>query len=145
MQSRVSPYYRSPSRSEPPLFAARRPIRPQRVHRAVRCAAQGLTDAWRSEPNFRLHVYCGAGLIALGVWMQLAVREWLWVLAAVGLLIFAELVNTTVEYLVDLIVGLRPDPLARRIKDLAAGFVLVTACLAVTIESLVFIPHFMRG
>jgi undecaprenol kinase len=67
--------------------------------------------------------------------------EWLWVAFAIGLVVFAELMNTAIEQTVDLVVGLRPDPLARRIKDIAAGCVLVAAVLAITIGVFTFIPH----
>ena len=122
-----------------------RPVRFQSLVRAMGYALQGLRDAWRSQPHLRLHVYFGSGMVALGALCRLSVAEWLWVLFAVGLVIFAELMNTTIEQAVDLVVGLRPDPLARRIKDIAAGAVLVAAILAALIESLTFLPHLLRG
>ena len=114
-------------------------------HRAqwqsIRCAIQGLCDTWVSQPNFRLHVISGVGITAAGLWCRLAVSEWLWTAFAIGLVLFAELLNTAVEGLVDLIVGLSPDPLARHIKDVAAACVLTAAALATVIGIFVFAPH----
>ena len=118
-------------------------MRPRLVAQAFRYAAQGFRDAWRSQPNLRVHSYVGLGLIGLGLWCRLSRIEWLWVSLAIGLVIFAELMNTAIELAVDLVVGLRPDPLARRVKDLAASFVLAAASLAVIVRCLTFLPHLL--
>ena len=116
-----------------------------RAH-ALRFALQGLHDAWHGQPNLRLHVFCGVGVVTLGAWCGLSVVEWLWVSFAIGLVIFAELMNTAIEHTVDLVVGLRHDPLARKVKDVAAGCVLVAVVIAVVIGALTFAPRlFVRG
>lgn len=109
--------------------------------RAVSCALQGLIEAWKTQPNFRLHALFGVGVTAAGLWCRLTAAEWLWISFSVGLLMFAELLNTAIERLVDLVVGLAPNSAARFIKDVAAGAVLVAAILAVVIGYLTFSPH----
>ena len=120
----------------------RRPVQSRSRWRAVRDALQGLCDAWRTQPNLRLHVAAGLCVIACGTWIRLSLIEWLWVSFAIGLVIFAELMNTAIEQTVDLVVGMQHDPLARRVKDIAAGCVLVAAILAVVIGALTLGPHF---
>ena len=112
---------------------------------SLRDALQGLRDAWSTQPNLRLQTYVAAGVIALGCWLGLSPLEWLWVSFAIGLVIFAELMNTAIEQTVDLAVGLAPDPLARQVKDIAAGCVLVSVALAVVIGLLTFLPHLWRA
>ena len=80
-------------------------------------------------------------VIAAGIWLNLALIEWLWISFAIGMVIFAELMNTAIEQTVDLAVGLRPDPLARQVKDVAAGCVLFACLLAVVIGVFTFGPH----
>jgi len=118
---------------------------PRRFVAAVGYALQGLEDAWLTQPNIRIHVYAGSALTVLGFVCRLALSEWLWVCFAIGIVIFAELMNTAIEHAVDLVVGQRIDPLARRIKDIAAGSVLCAALLAAVIETVIFLPHFFRG
>ena len=113
--------------------------------RSVGFALQGLQEAWQTQPNLRIHVRVGMVAIALGIWLRLSLVEWLWVLFAVSLVIFAELMNTAIEQTVDLVVGLSPDPLARQVKDIAAGCVLVAAAIAFVIGALTFGPHFFGG
>ena len=125
-------------------------ISPKMFHRrgrwqAIRCALQGLREAWWSQPNLRLHVMIGGAVTATGLLCRLSLTEWLWVSFAIGLVIFAELMNTAIEQTVDLVVGLHPDPLARQVKDIAAGCVLVAACLAAVIGGLTFLPHRVSG
>jgi diacylglycerol kinase len=84
-------------------------------------------------------------VVALSAWLQLVVIEWLWISFAVGLVLFAELMNTAIEQTVDLVVGPRPDPFARQVKDIAAGFVLVAAVIAVVIGVLTLGPHLIAG
>lgn len=112
---------------------------------AVRCALQGLRDAWETQPNVRIHVIVGLGLFVLGLVCGLSLAEWLWVSFSIGIVIFAELMNTAIEHAVDLVVGERIDPLARRIKDIAAGSVLCAALLAAVIQTVIFLPHILSG
>ena len=121
-----------------------RRLRPRAILHALRCATQGLCEAWRSQPNLRMHVGFGAAILLFGALCRLSLTEWLWVVVAVGLVIFAELMNTAIERTVDLVVGLRPDPLARHIKDVAAGCVLIAALLALIIECIAFLPHLVQ-
>jgi len=121
-----------------------RPIRARLVRNALQCAIRGLQDAWRSQPNVRLHGYFGLGVMLLGTVCRLSLSGWLWVVFAIGLVLFAELMNTAIEQTVDLVIGLRPDPLARQIKDVAAGCVLIATILSVIIETLVFVPQLIN-
>jgi diacylglycerol kinase len=112
---------------------------------SVRFAWQGLREAWRTQPNLRLHAAAGAVVAGLGVWCRLSATEWMWVTVAIGLVVFAELMNTAIEQTIDLVVGARLDPHARRAKDLSAGFVLVAAANAVVIGAVTFGPHLLNS
>ena len=127
------------------ILVTSRPYRAKTLHQATRFALQGWCEAWRTQPNLRVHAFVGTCVILMGLWCRLSLTEWLWVVFAIGLVIFAELMNTAIEQTVDLVVGLRPDPLARRVKDVSAGCVLIAACLAFLISCFTFLPHFVRG
>jgi undecaprenol kinase len=100
---------------------------------------------WNTQPNFRLQVLAGAAVVAWGAWLRLSLVEWLWVSFAIGLVLFAELMNTAIEQTIDLAVGTRYDPLARQVKDVAAGCVLTAAVIAGVIGTLTFGPHLLIG
>ena len=132
-----------PAQRRQPSPAHGRRDRARTRWQAIRCALHGLREAWQTQVNLRFHVRAGVGVVLAGCWMRLSPTEWLWLSFAIGLVIFAELMNTAIEQTVDLVVGLRPDPLARRVKDVAAGCVLASAILAATIGALTFLPHLL--
>ena len=145
MQNRLAQLQPLPPLKGTAIFVTARRAGVRTRHQALRCAVEGLRDAWRTQPNLRLQVACGIGVVALGMAVRLSVTEWLWVSFAIGLVIFAELMNTAIEQTIDLTVGLRPDPLARYVKDVSAGSVLVCAILAAVIGGFTFLPHLIRG
>ena len=135
---------RQPLKGTGLIVTTRRKDRGRRFIQSMRFAVEGLREAWQTEPNLRIHSVVGACLVALGFWCRLVPFEWLWVAFSIGVVIFAELMNTAIEQTVDLIIGLRPDPVARRIKDVAAASVLIAALLGAAIQCLIFLPHFSR-
>jgi undecaprenol kinase len=52
----------------------------------------------------------------------------------------SEFANTVAEALTDLIVKNNYDPIAKRIKDVSAGSVLMSAIFAVIVGALIFLP-----
>ena len=143
MSNRLASFEFSPSLPAEPS-AQVRPLSWRATRRAFAVAGRGLWEVWMREPHVRLLTYAAACVIAAGHWYRLSRMEWLWIAFAIGLVIFAELMNTAIERTVDLAVGLRPDPLARHVKDVAAGCVLVSVALAVVIGLVTFLPHAFR-
>ena len=139
--NRIAHYVNSAASSGTGVLVKRRPHRARTRVQSLGFALHGLREAWHTEPNLRLHAALGAFAIVAGMWCRLTLVEWLWVSFAIGLVLFAELMNTAIEQTVDLVVGNRPDPLARRVKDVSAGCVLTAAILAVVIGALTFVPH----
>lgn len=123
----------------------RQPFRARSRWASVGHAWQGLRDVWKTQLNFRMQVAMGAAVIVLGFRLHLVFVEWLWVSFAIGLVLFAELMNTAIEQTVDFVVGAQYDPLARQVKDVAAGCVLAAAVIAGVIGTLTFGPHLLIG
>ena len=63
-------------------------------------------------------------------------------LLLIGLVIAAEVLNTSLENFVDLVTK-KQDPLAGKVKDTAAGFVMVLAILSAIVGLIIFIPKFI--
>src|SRR5262245_25495522 len=93
-------------------------------------AWRGLRFAYAKEQNFRIHFGASIIVIALGFYYKVSVVDWCVMSLAMGTVISAELINTSVEGLVDLV---SPDrnPAAGRIKDIAAAAVLVATTAAI--------------
>ncbi|MFK5676344.1 MULTISPECIES: diacylglycerol kinase family protein [unclassified Ligilactobacillus] len=108
---------------------------------ALRHALDGIVTAFQEERNFRFHCCAAVGVVVCGFLFRVTYSEWLWLLAAVTLVIVSELWNTVTENLADLASHLQRDELAKKAKDVAAGAVLVAAAFAVLVAVLVFGPH----
>ncbi|AIZ62724.1 diacylglycerol kinase [Hymenobacter sp. DG25B] len=103
-------------------------------------AFRGVRLALASELHLRFHAVATVAVVALGFYCRLERWEWALVALAVGAVWSAELLNTAVEAIVDL-VSPQHHPLAGRAKDVAAGAVLVVALAALVVGLLIFGPR----
>lgn len=78
-------------------------------------------------------------LVAAGV-LELSIGEWSLLILCIGLVLMAELLNTAIESLVDLVSPERHE-LARQAKDMAAGAVLTAALTASVVGGMVLLPR----
>lgn len=102
-------------------------------------AGEGVWHAMQTQRNFRVHLLAAVMVATLGHWLGLPPGSWAILILTIGTVLWAELVNTAAETLVDLV---SPDyhPLAKQVKDLAAGAVLVMAITAVVVGLLLLGP-----
>jgi diacylglycerol kinase len=104
--------------------------------RSFAWAINGLTYAFKTQPNIWIHAIVTILVVAVSFWLKISKLEWLAIIMAIGLVWVAELMNTVAETIVNLS---SPDkhPLARVAKDLAAAAVLITAIVAIAIGLIV--------
>ncbi len=94
---------------------------------------------FKSQPNAWIHLFAAFGVIVAGFILKLSISEWIFVTFAIGFVISAELFNTAIEALVDK-VSPEQNPISGKVKDLAAGAVLVAAITAAVIGLVIFVP-----
>ena len=100
-------------------------------------AIEGIIYTIKTQRNMRLHFLCAILTILISIFLQLEKIELLVVCTAVTLVLICEMFNTAIEKIIDLITS-DFHPLARIIKDVAAGCVLISAIFAVIVGYLVF-------
>lgn len=90
--------------------------------------------------NFRVQAIVAVGVIILGFVYSLSLYEWIVVTLLIGLVLGLEIMNTSIENLVNLV---SPEfhPLAGKVKDLAAAAVLVLSVTSAIVGLLIFLPH----
>lgn len=103
-------------------------------------AVDGIVDLVKRENNAKIHVISTLLVILVGLRLEFLAIEWLWISLAVAGVWVAELINSALEKLVDL-VSPEDHPLAKKVKDYAAGAVLVMAIWAVFVFCLISLPH----
>jgi len=106
---------------------------------SFRHAFAGIGYMLRTQKNAWIHMVIFALVLLLAAWLQLPPRDWVLILLTAGLVFGAELINTSIEAVVDLA---SPDlhPLARAAKDTAAAAVLLAAFMAIFIGLLILGP-----
>ncbi len=103
-------------------------------------AWRGLRLAFATERSFRIQVAAALVVIALVVIFPLVGWERVLLLVATAAVLVLELVNSTVERLVDLFKP-RLHAYVRDIKDLMAAAVLVASAFSLVVGLLVLWPH----
>lgn len=109
---------------------------------SFRYAFAGLAYCFRTQRNFRIHIAIGLLAILAGLVLGLSWVEWAIVVILVVVVLAAEMVNTMVEALVDLVTE-EYHPLAKVSKDVAAGVVLLSAIGAAVVGVLIFLPKLL--
>lgn len=103
-------------------------------------AWRGIVLAVKSQSNMKLHLVAMILVIAVGIFFGFSAWEWCFIALAVALVLSMETMNTAVEELVNL-VSPEHRPAAGRIKDLAAGAVLLAALGAAVVGFIILASH----
>lgn len=109
----------------------------QNIPESFRHALRGIAFAFAGEKNFKVHTAAALIAIALGFYFQLSAVRWALLLLQIAMVITVELINSAFERTVDMIVQ-EYHIEAKRIKDMAAGAVLVISMTAVINGLLIF-------
>lgn len=111
--------------------------------KSFRYACSGIAFMLRNQHNARIHLAITLAVCALGWASGLSVADWRWLIVAIALVWFAELINTAIEYVCDLVAP-EHDEKVRRAKDIGAAAVLICAVGAALIGVLTFWPSLLR-
>jgi diacylglycerol kinase (ATP) len=108
-------------------------------HISFKYAWEGIQYAYSTQPNFRYHSLFALIAVLIGLWLNISANEWLILLLTITLVIVAEMINTAIESMTDLIHD-QHHKHAKIAKDVSAGMVLVSAIGSVVIGAVIFLP-----
>src|SRR5690554_1583397 len=91
-------------------------------------AFQGIKHCVISEPHIRFELTAGALAILIGWYCKISPLEWLCLLLTITIVLVAEMINTALENVCDLITS-EYNPLINVVKNVAAGAVLIAALM----------------
>lgn len=103
-------------------------------------AFKGLSAVLRSELNARIHTVVATFVIVFGFLFGISRTEWLIIIICTGMVFMAEIFNTAVERITDM-VSPEINEKAGMVKDMAAGAVLVSVIASVVAGMVIFIPY----
>lgn len=111
--------------------------------KSVGYACEGIGTFFKTQPNARIQLGTAIVVVVAGFVLDINRWEWCWIVAAIALVIIAEMLNTALEFLTDL-VSPSVHPIAKKVKDVAAGAVLIAAITSVIIGMIIFLPKLLH-
>lgn len=124
------------NQEHPPSFSFKKRIN------SFKYAINGLKTVLETQANFMIHLIVAVLVTAAGLYFQVSVWEWSILVLTITIVLAAEIFNTAIEKLIDLV---SPDYniLAGKIKDIAAGAVLIASLGAAIIGFAIFLPKIL--
>jgi len=111
----------------------------EKCSNAFVCAYRGIKAAIKTESNLKFDIIVALIIILCGIVFKICVAEWVVCILSIGIMLFAELMNTAIESVVDLYTR-EKNMQAARAKDISAGAVLILSINVAIIGLIIFIP-----
>jgi len=105
-------------------------------------AFEGVMYFIKHEAQALIHLIAIVAVIGAGYWFKISSMEWIAVVFAIGIVVSAEMLNTAIEKLTDM-VSPQINEQAKIVKDLAAGAVLIASLTAFIIGLIIFLPKIL--
>jgi len=108
-------------------------------------AFKGIWVALKESRNLKIHVIAAVFATALSVYVGLSFAEWAILVFLMATIIFAELMNTAIEDIENVLrdkAGV-PYEFTGKAKDIGAGAVLVLAIASLVVGYFIFIPKIL--
>jgi diacylglycerol kinase len=106
-------------------------------------ALRGLQHALIHEKNFKIEIFCAAAAICCAFVFNISKIEWFVVILNITTVLTAELFNTAIENLCN-IIHKTTHPIIKIVKDVSAAAVVITTLCALACGCIIFIPYFLK-
>jgi diacylglycerol kinase (ATP) len=110
------------------------------IIQSFNCAIEGFIYVMKTQRNMRLHFLAAVFILLVSIYFNFSKIEILLLCGAITFVLLTEMLNTSIELMVDLASDSH-HPLARIAKDVAAGAVFVAAVNATIVGYLLFSRH----
>ena len=111
---------------------------------AMRYALNGIIHAFKTERNLRIDYIIGTLVLLCSLFFDFSKTEMVCLILTIGFVIFSEMINTTVEYIVDLITQ-EYNENAKAAKDIAAGGVFISGGISVIVAYFLFVDKLSKA
>lgn len=111
----------------------------KRLKKSFGYAFKGIDDVISNEPNMKIHASVAILVVITAFLLKISMIEWIILVLLIGLVLAAEVINTTIENLVDMYTK-EYNEKAKVVKDTAAGTVLILAITAAIIGLMILVP-----
>jgi diacylglycerol kinase len=114
------------------------------LKRSFTYAFRGIFKALQTESNMRRHIFAAVFASAVAIWLGFNAVEWAILTLTIVSVMVTELLNTAVEYTIDMTCGEKYSKIAEYAKDIAAGATLLAAIGAVIIGFILYLPKLLE-
>ncbi|MDA8728537.1 diacylglycerol kinase family protein [Flavicella sp.] len=111
--------------------------------KSIKYALKGLWMLLKYENSIKLQFGIGIALTFLGFSMNISTSEWTAQFLAIGLVMVAEGLNTSIEKIANFIHPEYHEKIGE-IKDISAGAVAIAALVSFVIGFLIYLPKFIN-
>ena len=111
----------------------------RKILKSFKYAFNGIITSFRTEKNMKIHILMMLLVAIAGIILKINVIEWIICIILFAIVISAELFNTAIETVVNMIT-MEKNEKAKIAKDVSAGAVLVTAIGSAIVGLIIFIP-----
>lgn len=101
-------------------------MKPTNWFENLNCAIEGILYAAKTQRHMKVHFFVAALVLLLGLYLDISRMEFIILVLSITLVLFAEMINTAIEETINLIHE-EYHPLAKIVKDAAAGGVLIAS------------------
>lgn len=115
----------------------------KRFFNSFKYAYQGINYLVHNEQNLIVISIMGIIVITLSILLKATYLEWAILLIMIGIIISLELINTALEFTVDLSMP-EIHPYAKIAKDCGSASVLVMSFVSVLVGCIIFIPKIVE-
>ena len=106
--------------------------------KSFKYAVSGIIYCIKTQRNILIQLFFAIIAICLGIFLKISKFEWAIIIFTIMFVIFAEMLNTAVETVVDLVTE-EFNEKAKIAKDVAAGAVLISAINAICMGLIIFL------
>lgn len=110
---------------------------------SLKCACKGIKEIIVCEHNFRIELVLAFVTVILGLMLKISHIEWFMIIGCIISVLCLEIMNSAIEKLCDRVTQ-REDHHIRKVKDMAAGAVLLAALFSCIAGALIFIPYVLN-
>lgn len=116
-------------------------IKFKRLLKSFNYSFRGLYKVLKEEQNMRIQLLAAIIVVALAIFFHIKAVEWLILIVLMSMVFLAEVINSAVERITDV---LRPriNDYVKEIKDIMAAAVMITAITSIIAGIIIFYPYF---
>ena len=107
--------------------------------RSFAFALNGLRICFVTQQNFRIHIVLTIVAVFFSIVLSVSAMEWIAICFCIAFVIAMEMLNTAIEKLCD-VVHQEVHPGIKKVKDIAAGAVLISAIFSLITGLIIFLP-----